>query len=186
MSTQLPDKLTPLNADTAAKALASAYKKVTGRAASKKILSLLVSQSSLETGNWQWIHNYNFGNDKWDGREEFFQVYSVGDDPTDPGAKYTAHKTAEDGAIRYINVLKRRPHWWEGLQSADPKTFIKKLSTPPVYFTADPTRYYNSLMKEIEENAKIVAKYSAKAWPYLLTAAIAGVGSFFAAKKYRT
>lgn len=186
MSMQLPDKLTPLTADVATKALADGYKIVTGNTPSKKILSLLVSQSSLETGNWQLMHNYNFGNDKWNGREEYWQRYSVGDDPTDPGAKYTAHKTPAEGARRYIEVLKGRTHWWAGLQSKDPKTFIKNLSTPPVYFTADPTRYYNSLMKEIAENREVVSKYAAKAWPYMATASIAGIVSYLIAKKLKT
>jgi len=183
MSTRLPDKLTPLSADEAIKLLAQAYKIVTGRAPNKTILGMLAGQSSLESGNYRMVHNFNLGNDKWNGREPFYQQYGVGDDPSDPGAKYTAHQNALEGAVRYIQVLKGREHWWKGLQSKDPRTFITALSTPPVYFTANPTTYLVGFQKEISENAQVVAKYAAKSWPFVLAAGISAYAAYYLARK---
>ena len=60
----VPNRLTPLDAREAGRALFSAYTAFTGRPPSDRVGALLLAQSALETGNWQKIHNYNFGNVK--------------------------------------------------------------------------------------------------------------------------
>jgi hypothetical protein len=183
VSIQLSDRLTPVTPEAAIKALADAYLKVTGRKPSRAILNLLAAQSSLETGNWQIMHNFEMGNAKSKSSDPFFQVYGTHDDPTDPGAHYAAHKSLEEGAEHYINVLKGRPHWWAALQSAKPLTFIQGLSTPPVYFTANPVTYLDTLTKQINRYAPTVKKYSPSIWVSLAIAALVATGAYGVAKR---
>lgn len=146
----VPNRLTPLDAREAGRALFSAYTTFTGRPPNDRVGALLVAQSALETGNWQKIHNFNFGNIKArsdyptltqfrcseviDGVERFF-------DPPDPQCNFRAYTTASEGALDYLKVLHGQPHWWQGLHSGDPSAFVDALATPPKYFTADPTKY---------------------------------------------
>lgn len=186
MTTQLPDKLTKMAPDFAAKQLSDAYFRVTGKRASVAIMKLLVAQSALESGNWQISHNWNFGNEKATSSDEFSQVYSIRDDPTDPGAKYAAFLTPEAGAEHYVRTLTRRDHWREGLESGKPLTFIKALSTPPVYFTADPQRYLVTMTKLIDQYEDLAKKYGTSLLGMLFGFALAlggAAGIYFAAKR---
>ncbi len=160
MAVQLADKITPLTPEVAVKAIVNGYRLVTGKSPTKVVLGMLMGQSALETGHWKIIHNYNFGNMKSGKNDEFFQVYGTHDDPTDPGAHYAAYQSADTGAAAYIAILKRRAHWWEGLHSGTPEGFIAGLTTPPVYFTANPTRYLNELVGTMGRYAGLAGKYS--------------------------
>jgi hypothetical protein len=160
MATQLPDKMTPLTPEEATQALSEGYKLVTGRKPSKNILALLIGQSALETGNWKMMHNYNMGNAKKSGSDEYYQVYLTGDDPTDPGAHYAAHLTAADGAAHFIRVLKKRENWWNGLQTGDPMKFAEGLAMRPfAYYTADPSHYAKILVDRYKAYMPLAAKY---------------------------
>lgn len=159
MSTQIPDKKTPLAPDDAARYLAEAYQRVTGKRPKTNILKLLIAQSALESGNWQIIHNYNFGNEKASSSDAFTQVYSFNDDPTDPGAHYAAFLSPEEGAEHYVRTLTKREHWRKGLETGKPLLFIEALSTPPVYFTADPAKYLATLVKLIDKYEDLAKKY---------------------------
>jgi hypothetical protein len=145
------NKLTPLTREAAARALAGAYQTLTGKLPTPAVLALLLAQSALETGNWQKIHNFNFGNAKASpdypiivqfrcsevnaqGVEEFF-------DPPHPQCNFRAYEDAESGALDYLKVLHNRPHWWRGLHTGSPSAFVDALATPPKYFTANPARY---------------------------------------------
>lgn len=183
MSVQLQDRLTPVSPEIAIKALADAYQRVTGRKPSRSVFYLLVAQSALETGNWQLMHNYEMGNAKSKSSDPFFQVYSTHDDPTDPGAHYAAHRNIDEGAEHYINVLKGRDHWWAALQSGKPLSFIKGLSTQPVYFTANPTTYLNTLNSQITKYAPIAKKYAPGVWVSLFAAVLVATGSYQLAKR---
>jgi len=165
----LPNLLTPLTADQAAKALSDGYKKVVGQKPPKKILSLLVSQTALETGNWKSLHNFNFGNAKATGSDPFIQYYGCSEvlngteqffQAGDPHCVFAAHKTAADGAAHYVNVLKSREHWWQGLQSGSVPKFISGLTTAPAYFTANAITYGNTLNKLAIQYAPLAKKYA--------------------------
>jgi hypothetical protein len=154
------NRLTPLDAREAGRALFSAYTTFTGRPPSDRVGALLLAQSALETGNWQKIHNYNFGNAKArpeyptitqfrcseviDGVERFF-------DPPDPQCNFRAYATASEGALDYLKVLHSQSHWWQGLQTGDPSAFVDGLATPPKYFTADPPKYKRALTALFEQ-----------------------------------
>jgi flagellum-specific peptidoglycan hydrolase FlgJ len=149
------NRLTPLASADAARALFAAYAQLAGSQPSDSVGALLLSQSALETGNWQKLHNFNFGNLKAradypqivqfrcseviDGVERFF-------DPPDPQCNFRAYASATEGAVDYLKVLRGQPHWWRGLQSGDPSAFVDALATPPKYFTADPERYKRTLV----------------------------------------
>lgn len=147
----VPNKLTPLTREQAASALAAAYQQLAGARPTPGVLALLLAQSALETGNWQKIHNFNFGNAKAGtdyplivqfrcsevdehGVEHFF-------DPPDPQCNFRAYSDAASGALDYLKVLHSRPTWWQGLHTGDPSRFVDALSTPPKYFTANPAPY---------------------------------------------
>jgi len=161
----VPNRLTPLDAREAARALFSAYTTFTGKPPNDRVGALLVAQSALETGNWQKIHNFNFGNIKArpdyptltqfrcseviDGVERFF-------DPPDPQCNFRAYATASEGAFDYLKVLHGQPHWWQGLHSGDPSAFVDALATPPKYFTADPTKYKRAVTALFEQFLPLV------------------------------
>ena len=159
------NRLTLLDAREASRALFSAYATFTGKPPSERVGALLVAQSALETGNWQKIHNFNFGNIKArldyptrtqfrcseviDGVERFF-------DPPDPQCNFRAYATASEGALDYLKVLHGQPHWWQGLHSGDPSAFVDALATPPKYFTADPTKYKRAVTALFEQFLPLV------------------------------
>ena len=160
------DKLTPLRPEQAATALASAYGQLTGVAPASAVLGLLLAQSALETGNWQKIHNFNFGNQKAsaayplivqfrcseiiDGVERFY-------DPPAPECNFRAYETSASGALDYLRVLHAQPHWWQGLHTGDPSAFVDALATPPKYFTASPALYKSVLISRLEQYRPLAA-----------------------------
>jgi hypothetical protein len=186
MAIQIPDKLTRLSPDDAAKYLAEGYLRVMAKRPSVSKMKLLISQSALESGNWQFMHNYNYGNEKLGGSDTHSQVYKIGDDPTDAGAQYAAFLNPEDGAEHYVRTLTKRDHWRAGLESGKPLTFIKALSTPPVYFTADPQRYLVTMTKLIDQYESLAKKYGYSIIGTIVGTLILGagaVGTYFAFKR---
>ena len=181
------NKLTPLTREEAARALSAAYQQLTGALPTAGVLALLLSQSALETGNWQKIHNFNFGNAKaaldyslivqfrcseldQQGVEHFF-------DPPDPHCNFRAYNDAASGALDYLRVLHNRPTWWQGLHTEDPSSFVDALVTPPKYFTANPDRYKRTLTALFESfrplAAAVLAHPAAPRPPIALPAPVA-------------
>jgi len=154
------NRLTPLTLPEAARALGEAYTRVTGASPSTRLLALLLAQSAFETGRWQKIHNFNFGNAKASldyplitrfrcseveqGVEHFF-------DPPDPHCNFRAYNSAADGAVDHVKVLQSRPHWWNGLQTEDPNAFVDALATSPKYFTGNPLTYKSAVASLFDE-----------------------------------
>jgi hypothetical protein len=150
----VPNRLTPLDASEAGRVLFAAYAVLAGKQPTDAVGALLLAQSALETGNWQKIHNYNFGNiraradypqivqfrcsEVLNGIEQFF-------DPPDPHCNFRAYSNASDGALDYMKVLHSQPHWWQGLHTGDPSAYVDALATPPKYFTANPATYKRTL-----------------------------------------
>jgi hypothetical protein len=154
------DKLTPLSRQDAGQALLTAYRMLTGALPSQAVLALLLAQSALETGHWQKIHNFNFGNAKArldyplivqfhcsevdaQGVEHFF-------DPPALECNFRAYTDAAAGALDYLKVLQSRPHWWQGLHTENPSAFVDALATPPKYFTGNPAQYKRSVVSLFE------------------------------------
>ena len=197
MSQFIPNKFTPLDPDSAAKAIAAGYKNVTGSLPGKEILALLIGQAALETGNWKSMHNFNFGNvrgeapdGKWtsfrageiiNGKEEFWDA----DSSASSKNKFRAFDNAIDGATNYVKILKSRPHWWAGLQTKTAEGFIKGLTTYPAYFTASPSLYLRVLNERTANYQALAVKYAGSAILATAIAAAAATAAFVGVKKYR-
>lgn len=179
------DKLTPLSRQDAAQALLTAYQLLTGALPSSAVLALLMAQSALETGHWQKIHQFNFGNAKAkpdyplivqfrcseldaQGVEHFF-------DPPDPQSNFRAYPDAASGALDYLKVLHSRSHWWQGLHTENPSSFVDALATPPKYFTASPALYKRTIVSLFEQFRPLVEVALAVAAARRLPAAVVPV-----------
>lgn len=190
---ELADRKTPLTADEAAKAIAAGYRAVVGSTPSQKILALLIGQWALETGNGQSIHNFNFGNVKFSSSRDtdwqFFRCWELvgGEkvyyDPPSNVCKFAAYRTPEDGARAFIETLKRRPHWWAGLQTGTPEGFVKGLTTAPAYFTDNPATYMKNLVNRSEAFMQYAKKYGASATANFISALIVAGGVYYTYRK---
>lgn len=165
----LPDTLTPLTPDEAAAALATAYKRVTGKAPTKQILGLLVGQTALETGDWKSLHNYNMGNAKATASDPYYTGFRCWElvngqktwyEADDPMCRFAAHKTAADGAEHYIRVLAHRSNWWAGLQTGTVPGYVAGLTSSPAYFTANADEYARGLTARMDEFGQQAIKYA--------------------------
>jgi hypothetical protein len=197
MSIELPNKLTPLTADEAAKCLANGYKRVTGKLPSAAILALLIGQWAGETGNGQYIHNFNFGNVKHSSKDVYFQKFQGSEIINGKNVvqimDFAAYKTADDGAEAYIRQLKARPQWWAGLQTGDVTQFVDGLVAVPGqhYFTADYNEYLDLLKERMANYVSLAKKYSTSKWGIFfevvfgLAAGAAGVYSVREIRKYK-
>lgn len=184
----LPDKLTPLTPDQAAKALSDGYRLVTGSRPNAVILGLMLGQWALETGNGKSIHNFNYGNGKGTSNSQYVQYFRCSEiiggvevffDPPAPECRFAAYKTAEDGAVAFVRLLKSRENWWKGLQSGTVDGFVKGLSTQPyAYFTANVELYRNVLRDRAAKYTDVAKKYagSSKVWQVILGLTVAATG----------
>ena len=203
MPTELPNRITSITPDEAAQAISEGYKRVTGSKPTVKILGLLLGQWALETGNGKSVHNYNYGNAKATSGDEYYQYFRCSEivggvemfyDPPHPACKFSAFRTSADGAEAYIKLLKRREHWWKGLQTGTVDGFIKGLTTAPAYFTASPSLYTTGLRNRMENYSEFAKKYGSSGvfgqiFAGLMTGAILVGGAYFSqhpkeAKKY--
>lgn len=183
----LADKLTPLTADQAAKALSEGYKLVTGSYPSALILGLMLGQWALETGNGKSIHNFNYGNGKGTSNSQYVQYFRCSEivngqeifyDPPAIECRFAAYKTAEDGAVAFVRLLKSRENWWKGLHSGSADGFVDGLAkTPYAYFTANVSLYRNVLKERAAKYADVAKKYAKKStWLQLILGlAVGGV-----------
>lgn len=184
----LPDKLTPLTADQAAKALSDAYKYVVGHKPSAVILGLMLGQWALETGNGNSIHNFNYGNGKGTSNSTYVQFFRCSEivggvevfyNPPAPECRFAAYRSAEDGAIAFIRLLKSRENWWKGLHTGTVDGFVKGLSTQPyAYFTANVDLYRRVLGERAGKYAAVAKKYAGSStfWQVILGLALGSAG----------
>jgi len=168
-ATELPDRLTPLTPEQATHALATAYRRVTGKAPTSKILGLLVAQTAQETAEWQSLHNFGFGNLKASASDPYYQGFRCWEivngqktwyESDNPMCRFAAYLTAADGAERYIRLLMSRPHWWNGLHTETVDGFVAGLTTAPVFFTGDPAAYARRMTGFVSEYGALAMKYA--------------------------
>lgn len=194
--TELPNKLTVVTADEAAKALAEGYRRVEGTKPKASVLALLLGQWALETGNGKYVHNFNFGNVKRYSGAPHYQYFACNEIingaevwfyPPAPECSFAAYTNAADGAEAYVRILKRRDSWWKGLQSGDINVFNTALSTAPKYYTANPALYLKGLSDRVATYAPQAKKYGSTFLGNVGQAAIGAslaVGTLYAVKKY--
>lgn len=192
---QLPVKMVRLSAVQAAQALDKAYKKVTGRRPSWKILLLMLAQTGLETGQWNLPTN-NWGGVKYNAKvDKFFQYLKCGEvidgvhiefPAGDPHCIFAAYKTPEDGAERYVRTLKGRSSWWNGLHTGTLEGFIDGLTPGPGqnYFTANKAKYMASMNAMMKQFRDVAYRYGSHLCRNILIAApIIGAGAFLGYRK---
>ncbi len=187
----IADKKTPLTADEAARAIALGYKKVVGHKPSAAILGLLLGQWALETGNGASVHNFNFGNKKATASDPYYQYFRCSEvengvevfyDPPHPTCKFAAYPNAEAGATAFVESLKRRPHWWAGLQSGNVSKFVQGLATAPAYFTASPTLYESILSNRAANYSALAKQYGASVFWQVITGLGVTAGLLYSAR----
>lgn len=183
---EIPDRLTPLTAGQAAAALSTAYQRVTGAFPTQRILGLLVAQTAQETGRWQRLHNFGFGNLKASAANAYYQGFrcwevvngqTVWYEADNPMCRFAAYLTPEDGAEQYIRLLQKRPHWWNGLQTGTVDGFIAGLTTVPKFFTGDAGVYARNMTQFISEYADVAAQYAGRAVTFAGQHKLAAVGT---------
>jgi hypothetical protein len=190
--TELPDRITIVTPEEAAKFMAEGYKLVTGRYPTPQVLTLLLGQWAGETGNGKAIHNFNFGNTKRTANSQYWQQFPCGENdangvsvmyyPPNPVCHFAAYPTGAEGAVAFIQTLKRRENWWNGLHSGSVKGFVDGLAKRPyAYFTADPGHYLKLVKDRAAKFAPLGQKYgvggSDVGFPLFLVGAI-GAGLF--------
>lgn len=182
----LPDALTPLTADQATAALATAYQRVTGQSPTQNVLGLLVAQTAQETAEWQKLHNYGFGNLKASASDAYYQGFrcwemvggqKVWYEADNPICRFAAYLNPEDGAEAYIRLLAKRPNWWNGLHTETVEGFIAGLTTRPAFFTGDPAAYARRMEQFMSEYAGLVAQYAGQAVSYAGQHKYAAIGT---------
>lgn len=140
---------TPVSRADLRAAISRAYKTVTGKVASAKVLDTLTAHASLETGSGGSMYNFNFGGIK-------------GSSPTGETAKtrtkevidgkeieirdgFRAYHSLDEGAIDYVKLMKGR---FGGAvsraESGDLDGFAHALKQAN-YYTADETKYASAL-----------------------------------------
>lgn len=148
----LPDRKTPLSENQARDALVSAFTALEGHPPTPNVLALLMAQSALETGHWQSMHHYNWGNLKaysnWPGDTTTFACGEIVKGkrvlyPSGHGSCiFRAYPSAAAGAKNYVGLILRRPDWRAGLLSGNPVTYNNALKgKTPHYYTASKTKY---------------------------------------------
>lgn len=178
---EIPNKITPLLPEETASALSLGYKKVVGKTPSAAILKLLLGQWAFETGNGKSIHNYNYGNKKATGNDDYqyFRCSEIVNgqtvfyDPPHPACRFAAYRTSTEGAEAFIRLLQKRPNWWNGLHTGTVSGFVSGLSAQPyAYFTDNPTIYAKGLEARAAMYADLAKKYGGS----VLWQTVAGIG----------
>lgn len=168
MTVRLDNKITPISPRLAASSLVAGYRDVTGQKPTSPVLGLLLAQWALETGNGRSVHNFNYGNKK-SSAEDIFHVFfrcheivngkKVYYDPPHPTCKFAAYTDAKEGAVAYVKLLKRRPHWWKGLHTGTVDGFTAGLATRPAFFTADPAKYASIMANRMQNYTDLAKKH---------------------------
>ncbi len=153
-ATLLPDKRTPLTAIEALRAIRTGYRRAVGRDCTTATLAVHVAQSALETGRWNQIHHWNFGNVKaGPNYEGFYCQFRCNEiingkvqwfTPPHPQTNFRAYASADSGAeahMRFLYGLARYRLAWAAAEKGDPDGFVEALKAAG-YFTAnlDPYR----------------------------------------------
>lgn len=120
ISGEVPRMQTPLNPDAAFHVIAAAYHDVEGGEISDRTLALLAAQSAYETGRWQNMRNFNFGNlIKGSAKVPYVVIL---------GRKWRAYATAPEGAEDWLRLIKTRyPNAWKAALAGDPLPFVAAL-----------------------------------------------------------
>ena len=159
-------------------ALREGWLKLFGSYPTNEALAILAAQSALETGRWQKINNFNFGNLKMKKGEEF-TLFATGEniwnkargkmewhwfEPPHFQTAFRSYNNAVDGARDYIDFLADRKSseaWrneaykiaFKHLEKGEPKEYSYALYKAG-YYTANPEKYTAGVIRLYEEFLK--------------------------------
>lgn len=147
----VPVVRTQLSPAQASEALRTAWEKVTGEAPSDKTLALVTAQWAHETGNGASMYNYNFAGIKGAGPDGLSVAQHTregyGASERRIVDNFRAYKSAEDGAVDYVQLLSKRfPEAVQGAREGDPGSFVRGLKARG-YFTGEEGAYLNSVSR---------------------------------------
>jgi hypothetical protein len=141
---------TQLDAGEAGAALGAAWEQIFGEVPSEETRRILTAQWSHETGRGASMFNYNFGGIKGTGPTGLSVEQSTreGYGATEHRIvdRFRAYRTAEEGAVDYVKLLKNRfPEAIDAARQGDPVSFVQGLKARN-YFTGDPAAYTRSIV----------------------------------------
>ena len=125
-------------------------------------ICILLAQTALETGHFQFMKNWNFGNIKHT-KDHDYCLYECGEFihgqfkmfyPPDPVCEFNSYVSAKDGIIEYISFLAKRELYasaWQQLLKGDPVQYCKELKENGPYFTAPLWKYTGVLVKLFDQ-----------------------------------
>lgn len=150
-SVQVAAVRTPLSSEQAAAALARAWEQVVGHPPSDRTVAVLTAQWAHETGRGASMFNYNFGGIKGAGPSGLTvsQRTREGWGATERRIvdNFRAYRTADEGAIDYVALLKRRyPAAIDAAAAGSPETFVRELKAGG-YFTGNEEAYVRSVSR---------------------------------------
>lgn len=167
-ATLLDDKLTPLTAPEAIRALREGFRRVMGWLPEDGTLAVFAAQSALETGRWQKIHCQNFGNIKaGENYEGFYCLFRCNEvingkiewfEPPHPQCRFRAYPTPAAGAEDYLRLLRERQRFapaWRAALRGDPEAFCDELKRGG-YFTADLAPYKRAVISLFSEFRNLI------------------------------
>lgn len=143
-----PERTSVSRADLRA-AIGRAYHKVTGHAASAKVLDTLTAHASLETGSGTAMYNFNFGGIK--GASPTGETAACRTKEVIDGKEieirdgFRAYHSLDDGAVDYVKLMTSRfGGAVQKAESGDLDGFAHALKQAH-YYTADESKYASAL-----------------------------------------
>lgn len=146
---------TPLTGTQAAAAIADAWAKSQGAAASPETLAVLTAQWAHETGRGESMLNFNFGGIKGASPEgatiEARTREGWGADERTIVDRFRAYESAEAGAADYLDLLARRyPDAIDAAKQGDAAGFVRALKARG-YFTGNEGAYVASVSRMAQQ-----------------------------------
>lgn len=166
IATHVEDLLTPFSFEEAAAAMRYALMLQLGKDPDAAVLALALAKTALETGRWQKIHRYNWGNikagEKYVGMYTCFRCNEVikgkvvwfspttdgfTEPPGHPQTRFRAYANHYDGAVEYVRFVSsgRYGGAWSALLTGDAAEFVHRLKLAG-YFTADESAYLKGVV----------------------------------------
>lgn len=149
---EVPKERTRLEPIQAGQAFTAAWRDRFGQEPPRPVLRLLIALSDLETGAWQSMWNFNFGNQiATRDSQAFYRALDSGNP-----RRFRAYGSAKEGAASFVRQLTSdtRPEWHAGLLTGDPDAFNRALAGMNggyAYYEANPETYGRVLRERWEK-----------------------------------
>jgi len=145
---QVPRVLTAMPPSTAVELIRLLTASELGREYTNEAGLMLAAHSALETGNWQSMYNYNFGNVTTGGSRPWFL-----NPESDTIHKYIDERNPEEGAMAFVRlILRKYQPCVYAAKVGDPALYARKLKeggyyeAPVEQYTATLTKLYSTFV----------------------------------------